>query len=144
MWVSIYFDVYNNPIINLTPTIRIRDILDGSVVDSGVMTEVGDGFYTYGFAYDKENSLRTCFKQNIDRTQPLNIRDDSEYPNNATYLKMFYNPSDPPEKCTGYTTYNDSPSIPCNYIYNQKSKNNSENNANTWCSNADGCTLQQN
>ena len=103
-----------------------------------------DGFYTYGYAPGQKNSLRTCFKKNIDRTQPLNILDDSNYPNNATYLKMFYNPSDSPEKCTGYTTYNNSPSIPCNYIYNQESKKNGENNANTWCNNAKGCTLQQN
>jgi len=53
MWISVYFGVYNSPITSLTPTIRIRYVLDGSIVDSGVMTEVGDGFYNYDFSsYD--------------------------------------------------------------------------------------------
>lgn len=53
MWITTNFQSGDVTVSGLSPTIRIRDVSDGSVVASGVMAELGDGFYTYDFAgYD--------------------------------------------------------------------------------------------
>lgn len=49
-----------------------------------------DGFYTYGYAPGENSSLRTCFKQKIDRNAKViknSKTTNNTFPNNATYLK---------------------------------------------------------
>jgi len=55
MYVTAYFTDGGIPATGLTPTIRIRDLSDNSlVITDASMTEVGDGHYKYNFAgYDK-------------------------------------------------------------------------------------------
>jgi len=46
-----YFTEYGEPKTGLSPTIRIRDLSDNSLVITDVaMSEVGDGFYKYSYA----------------------------------------------------------------------------------------------
>lgn len=46
-----YFSNNGSPATGLSPTVRIRDVSDGSlVVTDAAMTEVGDGFYKYLFS----------------------------------------------------------------------------------------------
>lgn len=53
MWITTNFQDETVTASGLSPTIRIRNIETGSVVASGIMSELGDGFYTYDFAgYD--------------------------------------------------------------------------------------------
>jgi len=53
MWITAYFETYTGPAAGLSPIIRIRDIVTGNVVASGVMSDIGDGFYKYDFTgYD--------------------------------------------------------------------------------------------
>jgi predicted nuclease with TOPRIM domain len=103
-----------------------------------------DGFYTYGYAPGQSSSLRTCFKKNIDRTQPVVKYENKLYPSNMTYLKI--PPNAPPEKCTGYTKSGYYTGMPCNYVYNQVSQKSGKTAADTWCSGSgnEGCTLQTN
>lgn len=56
MWITTNFQSGVITTSGLSPTIRIRDVSDGSVVASGIMAELGDGFYTYDFiGYDITN-----------------------------------------------------------------------------------------
>lgn len=51
MWITAFFTEDDEPAINLSPTIRGRDLSDGSlVITDAAMTEKGDGFYAYNFA----------------------------------------------------------------------------------------------
>jgi hypothetical protein len=53
MWITTYFNTNIAPVTGLTPMIKIREVETGTIVVSGTMSEVGDGFYTYDFAgYD--------------------------------------------------------------------------------------------
>ena len=53
MWITTSFQSGSTTASGLSPTIRIRDVSDGLVTASGIMTELGDGFYTYDFVvYD--------------------------------------------------------------------------------------------
>ena len=53
MWITTSFQSENVTVSGLSPTIRIRDVSDGSVVASGIMSELGEGFYTHDFTgYD--------------------------------------------------------------------------------------------
>lgn len=53
MFITTSFANHSGPITGLSPTIKIRWVDDGSLVASGVMSEVGNGFYTYDFyGYD--------------------------------------------------------------------------------------------
>ncbi len=56
MWVTVCFTNTGTPATGLSPTIRIRDLSDNSlVVTDAAMTEVGDGWYKYDFTtYDNE------------------------------------------------------------------------------------------
>lgn len=49
MWVTSRFETPSGPAVGLLPTISIRSVDDGFVVSSGVMDEIGDGFYKYEF-----------------------------------------------------------------------------------------------
>lgn len=49
MFITTSFCNDIGPVTGLTPAIRIRLVEDGSLVASGTMSEVGDGFYTYDF-----------------------------------------------------------------------------------------------
>jgi hypothetical protein len=54
MWVTAYFTKDGVPAAGLSPTVKISLVDDGSVVTSGTMSEVGDGFYKYDFfQYDR-------------------------------------------------------------------------------------------
>ena len=57
MKITAYFASDGEPAEGLTPTVKIRDLLDNSVVvNSAAMSEVGDGFYKYEFAdYDSNH-----------------------------------------------------------------------------------------
>lgn len=58
MNILTFFTKNLNPILGLTPTIRIRDILDNSlVITDDLMIEVGDGWYKYDFSGYNENLL---------------------------------------------------------------------------------------
>jgi len=63
MLVSAFFTQNGSPTTGLSPTIRIRDASDGSlVVTDASMTEVGDGFYKYdftGYLYSTDYTIRT-------------------------------------------------------------------------------------
>ncbi len=50
MWITTNFYVGSVTASGLSPTIRIRNVENGAVAASGVMTELGEGFYTYDFA----------------------------------------------------------------------------------------------
>jgi hypothetical protein len=53
--VTTYFQNSGVASTGLSPIIRIRDVVDGSVVASGTMSELGDGLYTFDFlGYDIE------------------------------------------------------------------------------------------
>jgi hypothetical protein len=53
MFITTSFNNDYGPVDGLSPAIRIRLVEDGSVVVSGTMTGIGDGFYTYDFyGYD--------------------------------------------------------------------------------------------
>lgn len=60
--ITAFFTKNSTPATGLTPTIRIRDLSDNSlVVTDAVMTEVGDGAYKYNFiaySYTVEYSIR--------------------------------------------------------------------------------------
>ena len=62
MNIVAYFTDGGTPKIGLSPTIRIRDVSDSSlVITDAAMSEMGDGFYKYDFAtYDSsvEYSIR--------------------------------------------------------------------------------------
>ncbi len=49
MWITTNFQSAGVTASGLSPAIRIRDVSDGLVVASGIMAELGDGFYTYDF-----------------------------------------------------------------------------------------------
>lgn len=54
MWVTTYFTDTISGAVGLSPIIKIRLVEDGSLVSSGTMSELGDGFYTYEFPeYDR-------------------------------------------------------------------------------------------
>jgi hypothetical protein len=55
MWISSFVTDSGEPKTGLSPTIKIREVAtDVLVVDSEIMTEVGEGFYKYNFAaYDQ-------------------------------------------------------------------------------------------
>ena len=106
-----------------------------------------DGFYTYGYSPGQKDSLRTCFKKNIDRNAEVVKNSETinnTYPNNLTYLKNI--PNAPAQKCTGNTKSGYYTGMPCNYAYNQVSQKSGKTAADTWCSGSwnEGCTLQQN
>jgi hypothetical protein len=55
MWLTTYFQNAGTAATGLSPIIRIRNVVDGSVVSSGTMTELGDGLYAFDFSgYDIE------------------------------------------------------------------------------------------
>jgi len=62
MWVTAFYTDEGVPKTGLSPTIRIRDLSNNSlIVTDAVMSEVGDGFYKYDFTlYDasKEYVIR--------------------------------------------------------------------------------------
>ena len=49
MFYTVYYTFNGNPINNLYPIIKIRDVDSGIVVSSGTMTCIGNGLYTYEF-----------------------------------------------------------------------------------------------
>ena len=51
MWISTYFTLNYVGATGLFPIIKIRLVEDGSLVASGTMSELGDGFYRYDFPY---------------------------------------------------------------------------------------------
>ena len=57
-WVLAFFTDSNGPVTGLSPTVRIRDLSDGSlVVTDAALVEKGDGHYAYDFTlYDYEKS----------------------------------------------------------------------------------------
>ena len=55
MWLTTYFQNAGIAATGLFPIIRIRNVVDGLVVSSGTMSELGDGLYAFDFAgYDIE------------------------------------------------------------------------------------------
>lgn len=62
MYIIAFFTSNGSPATGLSPTIRIRDVSDSSlVVTDAAMSEVGDGWYKYDFtAYDstKDYAIR--------------------------------------------------------------------------------------
>ena len=53
MFITTYFTDAAGGVLGLSPIIKIRLVEDGSLVVSGTMTEIGDGFYKFEFlAYD--------------------------------------------------------------------------------------------
>lgn len=64
MKILAYFTYYSSPAVGLSPTIRIRDLSDNSLlVTDAAMTEVGDGKYEYDFsAYQSsKNYVVRCY-----------------------------------------------------------------------------------
>jgi hypothetical protein len=63
MLITSFFTENGIPKTGLSPTIRIRDLSDNSlVITDAVLTEVGDGYYSYEFVeYDdtKDYAIRT-------------------------------------------------------------------------------------
>jgi len=56
MWITTYFHTSGTPTEGLSPIVRVRDVdAGGIVVASGIMSDLGDGIYTYEFTgYDIE------------------------------------------------------------------------------------------
>ncbi len=55
MWLTTYFQNEGIAATGLSPIIRIRNVVNGNVVSSGTMTELGDGLYAFDFTgYDIE------------------------------------------------------------------------------------------
>jgi len=82
MWILSPFTENGMPALGLFPTIRIRDISDGSlVVIDDPMIEKGDGFYAYDFAgYDdtKDYAVR-CDSVTLSGTDRYSYASSGEY-----------------------------------------------------------------
>lgn len=48
-WITAYFENDGGPVEGLFPFIKIREVADGSLVASGTMAELQDGWYKYEF-----------------------------------------------------------------------------------------------
>jgi len=62
MFYTVYYSSMGNPVNNLNPVIKIREIESGNIVASGVMISLGGGLYTYDFpSYDlREEHMVVC------------------------------------------------------------------------------------
>jgi len=49
MTITTFFSDFGSPREALTPTIKITECVSGSVVETGIMTEIQGGFYKYAF-----------------------------------------------------------------------------------------------
>ncbi len=91
MKILAFFTNGGLPLTGLSPTIRIRDLADNSLVVTDLsMTEVGDGYYKYNFsAYDldKDYSIR------CDGGDTLPNSDRYTYAGNENYLDDIENSS---------------------------------------------------
>ena len=96
MYITTYFASQGVPATGLTPTIKIRDLSDNSVVINSVaMSEVGDGFYKYNFAaYDAAkdyaircdggNTLSGADRYTISSTETMGLNDKTGFSLSAT------------------------------------------------------------
>ena len=84
MKILAFFTSSGSPYEGLTPTIRIRDLSDYSiVVNNASMSEVGDGHYVYDFAsYDKDKE----YAIRCDGGNSLNDVDRYVYAGNENYI----------------------------------------------------------
>ena len=84
MKILAFFTSSGTPVTGLTPTIRIRDLSDNSlVITDASMSEVGDGHYQYNFtAYDKD----TDYAIRCDGGITLNESDRYTYAGNENYI----------------------------------------------------------
>ena len=82
MWILAYFSDEGDPALGLLPTVRIRDISDGSlIVTDDPMVEKGDGFYGYDFVvYDdtKDYAIR-CDSVTLSGTDRYTYAGSGEY-----------------------------------------------------------------
>ena len=73
MYITAFFTDNGVPKTSLTPTIRIRDLSDNSlVVTDASMSEVGDGYYKYNFSsYDdtKDYAIRCDGGESLDNAE---------------------------------------------------------------------------
>jgi hypothetical protein len=72
MYILSFFTDDGLPKTGLTPTIKIRDVSDGSLLVNGSsMSEVGDGFYRYDYsAYDSEKDYAIVCDGGISLSDP--------------------------------------------------------------------------
>ncbi len=84
MYILSFFRDNGSPKTGLTPTIKIRDVSDGSLLINGAsMTEVGDGFYRYDYsAYDSEKDYAIICDGGIS----LSDYDRYAYAGNESYV----------------------------------------------------------
>jgi hypothetical protein len=84
MYILSFFSDEGSPKTGLSPTIKIRDVLDGSLLINGLsMAEVGDGFYKYDYtAYDSEKDYAIVCDGGIS----LNDADRYVYAGNESYV----------------------------------------------------------
>jgi len=89
MNIVTFFTNSGNPATGLTPTIHIRKISDNSLIISGsAMSEVGDGFYKYGFtAYtgSVDYAIRT------DGGTSLSAHDRYQFAGNENFVDDIWN-----------------------------------------------------
>lgn len=82
MWVLAAFSEDGEPALGLSPTVRIRDVLNGSlIITDDPMVEKGDGFYGYDFtAYDvtKDYAIR-CDSVTLSGTDRYTYSSSGEY-----------------------------------------------------------------
>ena len=85
MYILSFFTDNGSPKTGLTPTIKIRDVSDGSILINGTsMTEVGDGFYRYDYvAYDSEKDYAIVCDGGIS----LSDADRYVYAGNESYVE---------------------------------------------------------
>jgi hypothetical protein len=84
MYILSFFTDEGSPKTGLTPTIKIRDVSNGSLLINGSsMSEVGDGFYRYNYAaYDSEKDYAVVCDGGIS----LNDADRYVYAGNENYV----------------------------------------------------------
>lgn len=90
MWVTAYFTKYGIPAAGLSPTVKISLVDDGSVVTSGTMSEVGDGFYKYDFfQYDRtKDYMIFCDGVNLSTTERYKALATGEYGDKIETIRL--------------------------------------------------------
>jgi len=82
MWILAYFSDEGDPALGLLPTVRIRDISDGSlIVTDDPMVEKGDGFYGYDFVVynDTKDYAIRCDSVTLSGTDRYTYAGSGEY-----------------------------------------------------------------
>jgi len=90
MWITTEFTSNGVGVTGLLPVIIIRDLEDNSVVVSGTMSEIGDGFYAHNFfSYDMQKDYAIlCDSVTLPTAIRYNALATGEYGNRIDNVHM--------------------------------------------------------